>query len=279
MPQLTTITPYWKRPEMLRVWLRALRGASIPEVTHLIYFVGERAPDWAREEVEGNTAFHFQELPLHTPGHYSIGCYHNMGAVDASSEWMMKLDLDALPNVRYFRELLPLLSTAEPKQWFNGGMIYMSRLACLRYLALSSMPVSEETYRFLMKERSFRTGYMEPSASNFICRRRDYLDLGGCDWNFLGYGWEDYQQLFMLESHERGCNPLPGPLDSHNVTQRCRDEISRPKAKMLWQRNEWLCLLHHWHPKSAICPAKIASNRKILLEYIANYDTRRSLDH
>jgi hypothetical protein len=273
MSLLTTITPYWRRPDSLRVWLAALRGASIVGVRHLIYFVGEPIPVWFGTETAG--------LPIvaiscpEAPG-ASIGYYHNVGAKAASSDWIMKLDVDAIPNVRYFRELLNVLQTAREREWFNCGMVFMSPSATAQSLDLGRMPLSAETFtRITLNLRSHsQNSFARPEASNFCCRRTEYLQLGGSDPRFKQWGWEDYQQLYMLERHWRQCDPLPGPLDIANVTQRCRDEIGRPKAAELFARNRWLCLLHRWHPTSPTPGYKSLSqsqsNRQLVLEYIQN---------
>lgn len=262
MTLLTTITPYWGRPEMLRLWIANLRRASRPEVFHLVYFVGDMPPEWWPAETKGMNIKAI--LQPEEPGN-SIGFYHNLGALASPTEWMMKLDVDAFPNERYFQELLPVLIGAEPREWFNGGMFYVSKFYSLCML---NHPLSGPMYYQIMDNRRTYSAvpFMNPAASNFICRRREYLFLGGSAPGFKGYGWEDYQQLYMLEKHQRGEDPLPGPVTMENVTRRCRDEISRPKAKALWERNPWLCLLHHWHP--AAKGTNMGPNRKILYEYI-----------
>lgn len=271
---LTTITPYWKRPEMLRIWLAALKGATLPGLRHLVFFIGENVPDWVRKEYSSNFQFYqFDEAP----GDLSIGHYHNIGAKIADSEWMMKLDVDALPNTRYFKELLPILQSAGPREWFNGGMMYATENTSMALLSLNMMPLSEELYQTLMSNRlryfGSNTG---PAATNFICRTKTYLSLGGCDEGFRGYGWEDYQQIYMLERHERQANPLPGAVTLENVTRRCCRDISRPKARGLLVRSFWLALLHRFHLSSPDEGYKshegMLRNRQVLLDYIKAHE-------
>src|SRR5207253_2177013 len=132
-------------------------------------------------------------------------------------------------------------------------------------------PSTRSTYSSIMSvPRAYTaTNGHEPAGSNFICRRSDYLKLGGCLETFRGYGWEDYQQLYMLEKHQQGKDPLPGRVTPDNVTARCRDEISRPKAKELHGRDRWLVLLHRWH---GTAPNKtmegMGRNRAILFDYV-----------
>jgi len=254
---------------MLRLWLLAIKGATVEGVHHFVYFVGERPPDWWERESPSNvSAMVREEKP-----ELSIGHYHNLGAEQACSEWIMKLDVDAFPNPHCFSSLLPILSLLGEREWVNMGMFYVNRLYS-DYLCQNGAPVLARMYQHVMKNRKTysASSYLAPAATNFICRRQDYLDLGGCDERFRGYGWEDYQQIYMLEKHQRGEDPLPGKIDFVNVTQRCRDEISRPKAKALWEENEWLCLLHHWHAASANPnyknPATMHQNRQLLFDYI-----------
>jgi hypothetical protein len=271
---LTTITPYWGRSQILRAWLAAVRGASFEGLRHIIYFIGEPVPDWVSREYEFDIRFHFEPLPNDTPGLLSIGHYHNRGANQAGTEWIMKLDGDALPNVRYFRTLVRLLQTAQPREWFNGGMVYIASTSSAHFLCAEQMPLREEAYKSIMSQLHYhcRSNRICPAATNFICRRKDYLRLGGCDERFRGYGWEDYQQVYMLERHYRGRDPLPGPVLEENVTQRCREEISRRRARDLLSRSPWLCLLHHHHPATTgghyRTSTTISDNRKVLLDYV-----------
>lgn len=261
---LTTVTPYWNRPDMLKGWLESIRGAAHPEVEHWIYFIGENPPPWWNQAVAGLPV---RTIPRSEPPGFSIGHYHNIAAISADTEWIMKMDIDTVPNVRYFRHLLPVLHSAKEREWFNGGMIYLSRSASNRL----QMPVSESTYSSIMavpRAYTSSNGH-EPAGSNFICRRIEYLKLGGCLEAFRDYGWEDYQQLYMLQRHQLGKDPLPGHVTMDNVTSRCRDEIGRPKAKELHGRDRWLVLLHRWHPvANNKTQEAMGRNRAILFDYV-----------
>lgn len=262
-PLLTTITPYWDRPEMLRGWVKAMRGASISGLWHIIHFVREHPPQWWADETAGlpiGTLIH-----LFDPPGLSIGHYHNFGANASISPWMMKIDIDTLPHVNFFRELLPVLVNAKEREWFNVGMVNVDKKASQHYLADDRLPVSVDTYQMLVQFAG------PPVATNFVCRTKEYLELGGCDKGFRGYGWEDYQQIYMLERHWLGKCPLPGEINEHNVTNRCREDISRKKARELAASNSLLCLLHRWHPRLTNDPdyrSSMDENKKILLQFI-----------
>ncbi len=261
---LTTITPYWGRPEVLRTWVRAVKGAAIPNVCHYVLFAGEMPPDWWEVETRG---FSFMPvvMELKRDQDLSIGFYHNMGAEMAPSEWIMKLDVDALPNVNYFRELVNVIKQARPREWFNGGMVFASREFSTSVLNSEKMPLASLNYAAALLRNP------KPEASNFICRRQDYLDLGGCDSGFRRWGWEDYQQMYMLERHWRqGDPPFFRGLTLTNVTQTCRDFIGRPKACELYKKSKWLCLIHKWHAPNTdpLYKSYSEANKRVLLNYI-----------
>lgn len=228
---------------MLMGWVHCLKAATRPEVRHLVYFVGEKPPEWWSRETDG-TNIHAEVQP-ESPGR-SIGHYHNLGAASSTSEWIMKLDVDTIPNTMFFFQLLQLLEAARPKEWFNAGMLLLSKSASARI----GVALDSSIYNTIMSVPRLYTTQngSEPQGSNFVCRRAEYLELGGCLPEFMQYGWEDYQVLYMLERHFLGADPLPGLVNFDNVSQRCRDEISRRKARELHARCRSLVLLHKNHP-------------------------------
>lgn len=262
--KLTTITCYWGRPDVLEVWLEALRHCTIPEVENLLFVVGEPAPKIPNPP----PSLRVVEFPRKE--RFSIGHCHNRGAEIAETPWMMKWDVDAIPCLGFFRDLLPVLDEADKREWFNVGMVYMKAVHNHQLLAKDRMPICKTYHKLICDNlRVYSSkGYHYPSATNFVCRTQDYLDLGGCDVRFNGYGWEDYQQIYMLERWQRQSDPLPGVLHEHNITQRCRDEISRPKALELFRRNHVFALLHRHHPPPPKDPKSLGNNRRLLLEYI-----------
>ncbi len=268
MPILTTITPFWGREATLRSMTQSLLTGAYPGVKHLIIFVGELMPAWFSQITHDTdiVAEHVSD----TPGDKSIAYYHDMGARLASSEWMMKLDADALPNPKFFSSLLPILVKAREREWFNAGMIYISAASSRVNLGGS---FTMDTYWRIIHNRRVHCvpAYEHPQASNFICRREEYLELGGSDPRFRGWGWEDYQQMYMLEKNFLGRDPLENHIvHLGNVSQLCRDLIGRPKALELFNRDQSLCLLHKHHTvnKDSRYRAHAADNKEILLDYI-----------
>lgn len=271
-PLLTTVTPYWGRPEALLSFLTHLVRAQHARVVHLIYFIGENPPSWF-EDVIGDAAIGAVCID-ERPGK-SIGHWHNEGFKLADTQWVMKLDCDAVPHTTYFNALIPLLEPSQARTWFNGGMMYLNQHYSKVYLGHNSKALEAKEVLFIVKNpHTFiypQSSYFLPQASNFICRRDEYLKLGGCDVRFQGWGWEDYQQLYMLEHALLGRCPLPSPITLQNVTQRCRDTIGRKKARDLILLEPSLCLLHRWHAQPPIVDAYKVNehkNRQVLFDYV-----------
>ena len=263
-PIITTITSCWGRAEMLQVWLEAMRGCTINEVEHLLFFVGEAPPPIS------NLPSGMRVVTYSPRERFSIGHCHNMGARLANSEWIMKIDVDTLPSSTFFRELRDLVKTADKREWFNCGMIYFKQVFSNSVLSLAIQPIGKLTHQMICQNLKLYSsrGYHQPAATNFICRTQDYVELGGCHQEFHGYGWEDYQQIYMLEKYQQAADPLPGTISLANVTQRCREEISRRKAAELFARSETFCLFHRWHSMSPKHHKMMDRNRRILFEYI-----------
>ncbi len=263
---LTTITPVWDRPEALQTWLAAVEGWPHKDVRHLVYVVNGPACFQPKPS-------EFVDLLLvKGEGNESIAHWHTQGAHRASTEWIMKLDVDALPNVHYFNALLCKLKAAKPREWFNGGMLFIKQAVSEELLL--PRPVFPPVYDKIMQDRKAASArsYSLPASTNWICRREDYLQavVSPALSRFRGWGWEDYLQIYLLERNWLGKDPLPGPLDWRSVTRRCRDEISRPKALALFESHPALCLLHRWHPVSTAPGYREHSqkNRQHLLEGI-----------
>lgn len=248
---------------MLDVWLEAIRQTSVPEVQHLVFAVGEKPPKIPNLPDRLLLGYMDKKDP------FSIGHVHNLGAQLANTEWIMKLDIDTLPTMMFFRELIGLLGCAGPREWFNCGMIYFKQHHTHALLSKERMPLGPAFLNMVCQNlASYSNGYHWPCATNFICRTQDYLDLGGCDPRFNGYGWEDYQQIYMLERYQQAKDPLPGPINLLNVTQRCRDEISRRKALELFKVSQTFCLFHRWHIPVIKNQHQVELNRRLLLEWI-----------
>lgn len=260
MEILTTITPQWKRPDMLRSWVKSIRGSIHPFVKHLVYFVRDLPPDWWDSET-ADLPILAVCCPFDPPG-LSIGHYHNDGAEISNSEWIMKMDVDTIWNVDFFKTLIPFLCRADQRQWFNCGMVLLTPE--MTAYAENHLPLSVEKHEeFLFKDR--------PVSTNFICRRKTYLKYAQCESAFRGWGYEDYQQIYDLERYQLRRDPLPGDIDINTLTQRCRDEISRPKAMELFGMDKRLCLFHKWHPKTSPGSdyrASAEKNRMILFQHI-----------
>lgn len=272
---LTTITPYWGRPEMLKKWVRALEGARVPgETSHILFCVGG---DVLPELVQKSSFIHAYRCEGPPAG---IGHYHNMGVELVHTPWVMKLDVDTIPHIGFFRALLRTLHQAPLKAWFNVGMIYLSPQDSAAELSLGRLPMEESRHAEIIKDlvRYSSAAYKAPQATNWVCRKADYQRMGGCDECFRGYGWEDYQQIYGLESQERGEDALPGVTTLENITHRCRDEIARPKALQLFTQDSRLCLLHHWHPVSADhgYRAHMNANRDLLFHWVQDRKRRDS---
>lgn len=275
-PLLTTLTPYKGRPEALRAWKKAVCGATRPWVQHMLIAPTTPGNDLSREELTGWHTLRILRPVVSPLEIFTLGKWHNYGAKLCTTQWMMKLDVDVLPHQAFFDHLLPVLQAAREREWFNVGMLYVNRAGSAAWLDEPALPLDVKVYNRIMDNRSAFSAnrYLNPAGSQFVCQVSQYRRLGGTDSRFVGYGWEDYQVLYMLERDFLGSDPLPGGcVTFENVARRCRDEISRPMALRLWERDRMLCLLHRWHPSEPDVryKANLDANRRVLLDYVSKH--------
>lgn len=257
---------------MLRVFLHHLKNAAHPLVQHLVFILETNEAEQATLErlVAGTNislVFGKERLP-------SIGRYHNLGFSLVQTEWAMKLDVDAMPHAQFFQLLVQVLENASEREWFNVGMFYLSANRSILLLGTATRPnklTAIEVAAVAQNPSLYgNSKYQGPGGSNFVCRRKLYLSLGGCSDRFIGWGWEDYQQMAMLDYAWRGHCILPRPILLSNCANLVRDVISRPAAKRLIDLDAGLCLLHHWHPRElGAYVAHVEENRKALFDYLA----------
>lgn len=262
---------------MLETWLAAIEGARHPLVKHCIAFVGEDPPEDMTTRL---TAANIRAtVHRDAPGRRSIAHYHNLMIRSAETEWVMKLDVDCMTHQGFFKALCGVLARAEEGDWFNCGMLYVNQDVSQKVLVPERMPLTESACMGLVtagkRVSSFLSGKL--GGSNFICRKDDYLRSGGGDGRFRGWGWEDYQQMYMLELGRLGRCPLPGRVDITNVSNRCRDEICLPKIAELRIIDPSAVLLHKWHAaaKGTDYRSYSAANKEVLLSYINEHGKKK----
>lgn len=281
MAYITTVTPYFNRPEMLKLWKRSVSNSDPGIWEHRLYVLGEES----RQQVEKHApwpehvviSFH-----PHNPeeGPFTIGHWHNRGAREADSTWFMKLDADVFAFPSFWlameEELGRMEAKNNPALWCNVGFFYLTRMATdmARRSALNDR--TEDYFRCNLNSVRWTHKPHLPAASQFICRRETYLELGGCHPDFKGYGWEDYQQLYMLERNFQG-KPLykPGELQLDTITGTLREDLSRSRARALYKKDPRLSLFHQRHPRAPASSAYrsfTAHNRKVLLDYVTRLE-------
>lgn len=272
MPILTTVTPYWGRPEALRAFLRGLRACTREGIVHVIYFVQCQPPEWfGAEATVGKIEVCMCPYPLGT----SIGHYHNHGFHEAKSPWVMKLDIDCVPHPLMFDAILcKLIPNAGSREWFNLGMYCLDHKVSNSFFHVNKIPMGVLDFYRLGSQVS---NFVPLSGSNFLCRREDYFSFGGCDPRFRGYGWEDYQQLYGLEENLKR-RPLFPSVNLDTVTTLCRENLSRKKALMSKATHESLFCIHRWHPTAVKERDQVNSNRQVLLDSIRQITLKRELE-
>lgn len=246
---LTTLTPYWGRPDALARWIVNINAWRHPRVRHLLldfsdYRNQEEMPAWPQKEPGDN--FDLVKIGLPPDGVRSIGDGINAGAMISTTDWIMKLDVDMMPHEGLWEAIVNMIEDPGDQEWFNLGAVYLLNRVSIR---LAEKAVDSLRYARVIDaiDRPKMITNRPLSGTQFICRRRDYLAIGGTDPGFRGYAWEDYSIVFRLNRLSKNPRPI-SPVRLDTTTRTLKTEIVEPMAKEAFERDRRLTCLHHYHP-------------------------------
>ena len=252
---------------MLKTWARNLARNTHPQICHYVIAQGEPSGslDWLTRDNPQIRVIYTPDKPT-----FDLGTLHNVGAAMCLTPWMMKLDVDVMVHPFFFDAVLERIRICEStgRIWFNVGFICLTRKASQHIQAKAAvewLDVIEAVTNRSVQQNPHR--WIE--ATQFVCKTGAYLSEGGCLDTFHGYAWEDYMQLYMLAYMQGQADPLAGlPITKENVTQQCREVLSKKEAQATYRLDNRLVLLHLWHSCMTKTKEGIDRNRDILYDYI-----------
>lgn len=285
---LTTVTPYYERPQSLKALLSWLKRTHEHEQLPVRYFI---VCPYSMEQEKEHILLHFaEELQAQDKRFvflfprvgerylFSIGEWHNYGIARADSKWVMKLDCDVVGSSSFFVSLCNMLKhngDEARRKWFNVGFFNLLRSVTATYDAHAGNEAAQENILNMVngQPEGCTLAPHYPVASQFVCTKEAYMSFGGCSRKFRGYGWEDYQQLYDLARWSNGGKRVfPFEKIAYNtVAVLCRDKISRTMSRELWEQDRRLCLFHRWHdthnnPKDY--KSHLPDNLQVLLDHV-----------
>lgn len=275
MPKLITITPFKERWDMLPLWIQSIKNSPFHHLLvtpHPLAMFNPVCPRLINSPQLSSRLTVVRAEVGEGPDDFSIGLYHNEGARVAKEmgfEWMMKWDVDAIPFPSFWEALQHRLKTLQT--WTNLGFVYMTKFTSEKFaLEYWDERIRAQLEKWLKSNLPSTTSDDHlPAASQFVCRVEDYLELGGCLPAFKGYGWEDYQQIYMLARHYHRQPLFPlKTITPENVTQLMK-EYTREIARKEWEDSgKELILFHRWHRGMVKDPIQVQQNRMTLYHYV-----------
>lgn len=252
----------------LRALIRCLRNVDLTEIEFNLICLEERSDEVLELCSSSPLRAHFVDYQET----FSIGRALNYGASISDSMFILKQDVDCLPYDGIYERILQHCRDLQqkPMAWSNLGVFNCTEEFSAEYL---SGPISFETFELVRDTDSTKTEIKRAAGNQILVRRETYERVGGTARDFRGWGWEDYQLIYYLERLEEPSFRL-SEYRLATITQRCRDEISRPKNI---RTNELdLAFLHKWHDPLADPDdyrAYVDENRKHLLSHILRFDS------
>ncbi|KAB0670658.1 glycosyltransferase [Aeromonas veronii] len=200
----------------------------------------------------------FSYIKIHSGDYkFSPGRARNIGAQYAKTKYIMHEDVDLIPYVGFYRQILNEIKLNALD--YNMGLflsIPVAYLNCQATEEYMSLPVEERNNIFfhrLMVGCDNTFDFFMPASSVIVVSRHYYLSIGGYNEQFVDWGLEDLEYAYRLT---RSSNRFHTP-------SRYKDLISKPVFSQQFEYRGWrnqfrlhgeLCfrkgiiLFHAWHP-------------------------------
>jgi len=194
MERLTIIVPYYNRPEALSRLQKHLDTLS-PEFFDII----------------------ISEVPTESSGKFNTAKAFNQGVEGAKTEWVMKNDVDCIPE------------KPELYQWVHASIQNMDTR---NFMILGA--------KYL--DQNGNLSKFHQCGNEVVCSKTAWEKVGRVpEWE--GYGFEDYLFEYQLMNNlQPESVKLSDCQTPREMTNKFRDEYLKPENE---KHEHWF--LHHWH--------------------------------
>ena len=183
-PQFSVITITHNRDEHLRNVLRGIERSSVRPAEVVIVYMNQT------EQIEDTFSVPSTVVHLDEPTKLPLAKARNIGAAQATSEYLIFLDVDCIPSETMFEDLL-----VAPK--FANALIMGSPRYLLPDSKIAGMP-EKKLYDASVAHKGrahLKSGQSQEYTAFwslcFALTKTTFEKIGGFDTKFIGYGGED----------------------------------------------------------------------------------------
>lgn len=164
--------------------------------------------------IESKGHRYFKDEAQQSSKTFSLGQCRNLGIINAKSDVVMSLDVDCVISKRNLENILELIAIKEidknPNAFLVLPCIFLNELGTELYQNIKNQDVFFQN-DLISGKREFVKFFMKASSS-IIINRFKFLELGGYDEDFKGYGSEDFDFLARLLKNCAEFEALPDDL-------------------------------------------------------------------
>jgi len=185
----SVIIATYNRKDLLAACLRCLDAQTHPPADFEVIVVDDGSNDGSVEMVQTWPARY--SLRCIAAGHQGPGPARNLGAAEATGEFVIFLDSDAFAAPWFVAEHVKSHREADQPIFVDGPAVYVDGRE-----AVENPPYQS----WIVKIQAWLDFFGVPFVSvNASCPRADFLRVGGFDARFgKAYGWEDTELGFRL---------------------------------------------------------------------------------
>lgn len=264
MIKLTVMTTYRKRIKNFMEYAKHIKTCSNPEIEFILVSLGD--DDSRVKDICQSSRIKY--IYKDYQGIFSNGYGHNIAAEIASGKWLFKLDVDCIPYVDFFDKLLNYIKKylKEKKDFLNVGCYFMYSNYEIKNNLINYYNFKNIQNRDIKKYNKEKIGGML-----YVVNRQHYLDIGGTPKDFIGFGWEDYYIIYLLQKKQNPNFKL-SEYPEGRLHVIIREEIARPVQNKTNKKGLITVHLYHDKNRNSAFYQKAKENRKVLYEKVMEYE-------
>lgn len=250
-----------------------------PEVCFLV--VDDGSPEPFSSEIRGVCDELGFRYVRHQSGkqHFCASSSRNLGAMKATSRYIIHEDIDLFPYPGFYRDLLAEIEIQELDRYADRFLtvpcLYLTEAATDQALA-GKIAKNEILHSHLVGTGLVATAL--PASSAILVDRHYYLSIGGYNEQFNGWGLEDLEYAYRLT---RGLNQFIAPQDPSHLVEGGYSSYSayrgwrsqfRLHGDLLARKG--IFLFHAYHPKDTTWrnPDAHSRNKSFFLSQTKKFD-------
>lgn len=156
-----------------------------------------------KDLIESQGHRYYKDTKQQENGAFSLASCRNYGAIFVQTPTMMTLDVDYVLTQETLEKLLKMIKTKEiaenPASFLILPCVFLNELGTQKF-ASGALGEEKIQYQLIFKDKK-HFDFCSPASSSVVLNTYTFLEIGGYDESFVGFGYEDFEFFNRLLRH------------------------------------------------------------------------------